>query len=103
MAETDNLSDLSDLTDLPSQHDFLQEFKQSQMQGANRGLVSGDNHGPDPQYDLDRPGVEVTQQEDMRYERAGVSHLIHAWHEKVKKGTKVSIELFRLSKSNLVY
>lgn len=102
MAQMDSVSDLSDLPSDP-QNDFLQEFKQSQMRNAERGLLSEDDRGPDSQYDLDRPGVKVTEEGNTRYERTGVSHLVHAWHEKVKKGAKASVKLFRLSKTNLVH
>jgi hypothetical protein len=73
---------------------FLDQFKQFHDQHPGECIVCGEKPTPDPEYDLDRPGIEV-QEGDSSYERTGVSHLIHAWHEKVKKGPLVSVKQLR--------
>jgi hypothetical protein len=70
---------------------FLDQFKQFHEQNPGECMVCGEKPMPDAEYDLDRPGIEV-QEGDSNYERAGVTHLIHAWHEKVKKGPQVSVK-----------
>jgi hypothetical protein len=37
--------------------------------------------------DLERPGIETSGQQS--FERAGVTHLVHAWHQQGKQGSQV--------------
>jgi hypothetical protein len=71
---------------------FLEQFKEIHDANPGECVVCGEKPTSDPDYDLNRPGIEV-QEGNSSYERAGVSHLIHAWHEKVKKGPKVSVKI----------
>ena len=84
---------MADLSELPSnpKEDFRKPTSTflQELQEANLGdcFICDDEHTPDPEYNLNQPGVGI-QDGDTHYEQAGVSHLVHAWHEKVKKGQK---------------
>jgi hypothetical protein len=77
--------------------DLQKAFEEIQDLSENFPII------PDPVYDLDRPGIQMKQEESKEskivgFERTGVTHLVHAWHEKVKKNAKVNLLYLRLRK-----
>jgi hypothetical protein len=84
------------LTPLPSDDEDEQDIFIRDQKAFARFRDSAINSNEEPMYeDLPRAGIELPKDKKSwtaGFERAGVTHLIHAWHEqgRGKKGSKVS-------------
>jgi predicted component of type VI protein secretion system len=71
------------VSDSPAFTTFIEDFERSKKQIET--VIRQAKEEYEPRQDLVRPGVIA----EHAYERTGVTHLVHAWHEQGRKGSEV--------------